>query len=41
VRETHRIFAGYTSRRADVTEVIELVGIDEKRRRKCEGTPLG
>jgi ABC-2 type transport system ATP-binding protein len=31
VRETHRIFAGYYERPRDVDEVIELVGLTEKR----------
>ena len=31
VRETHRIFAGYYARPRDVDEVIELVGLGEKR----------
>jgi ABC-2 type transport system ATP-binding protein len=31
VRETHRIFAGYYERPRDVDEVIELVGLSEKR----------
>ena len=31
VRETHRVFAGYYARPRDVDEVIELVGLDEKR----------
>jgi ABC-2 type transport system ATP-binding protein len=31
VAETHRIFAGYYERPRDVDEVIELVGLDEKR----------
>ena len=31
VRETHRIFAGYYERPRDVDEVIELVGLGEKR----------
>jgi ABC-2 type transport system ATP-binding protein len=31
VRETHRVFAGYYARPRDVDEVIELVGLEEKR----------
>jgi ABC-2 type transport system ATP-binding protein len=31
VRETHRIFAGYYERPRDVDEVVELVGLGEKR----------
>ena len=31
VRETHRLFAGYYERPRDVDEVIELVGLSEKR----------
>ena len=31
VRETHRIFAGYYEHPRDVDEVIELVGLEEKR----------
>jgi ABC-2 type transport system ATP-binding protein len=31
VRETHRLFAGYYERPRDVDEVIELVGLGEKR----------
>ncbi len=31
VRETHRIFAGYYEQARDVNEVIELVGLAEKR----------
>jgi ABC-2 type transport system ATP-binding protein len=31
VRETHKIFAGYYERPRDVDEVIELVGLTEKR----------
>jgi ABC-2 type transport system ATP-binding protein len=31
VRETHRVFAGYYTRPRDVDEVIELVGLTEKR----------
>jgi ABC-2 type transport system ATP-binding protein len=31
VRETHRMFAGYYERSRDVDEVIELVGLTEKR----------
>jgi ABC-2 type transport system ATP-binding protein len=31
VREVHRLFAGYYERSRDVDEVIELVGLDEKR----------
>jgi ABC-2 type transport system ATP-binding protein len=31
VRETHRLFAGYYSAPRDVDEVIQLVGLDEKR----------
>ena len=31
VRETHRLFAGYFANRRDVDEVIELVGLAEKR----------
>ena len=31
VRETHRVFAGYYRRPRDVDEVIELVGLEEKR----------
>jgi ABC-2 type transport system ATP-binding protein len=31
VAETHRIFAGYYERPRDVEEVIDLVGLDEKR----------
>jgi ABC-2 type transport system ATP-binding protein len=31
VRETHRIFAGYYEQARDVDEVIELVGLSEKR----------
>jgi ABC-2 type transport system ATP-binding protein len=31
VRETHRLFAGYYERPRDVDEVIELVGLQEKR----------
>src|ERR671938_1893947 len=31
VREVHRTFAGYYERPRDVDEVIELVGLDEKR----------
>ena len=31
VRETHRVFAGYYDRPRDVDEVIELVGLAEKR----------
>jgi ABC-2 type transport system ATP-binding protein len=31
VRETHRVFAGYYERSRDVDEVIELVGLVEKR----------
>jgi ABC-2 type transport system ATP-binding protein len=31
VRETHRVFAGYYERPRDIDEVIELVGLDEKR----------
>jgi ABC-2 type transport system ATP-binding protein len=31
VREVHRMFAGYYERPRDVDEVIELVGLDEKR----------
>jgi ABC-2 type transport system ATP-binding protein len=31
VRETHRIFAGYYSKPRDVDEVIELVGLTDKR----------
>jgi ABC-2 type transport system ATP-binding protein len=31
VAETHRVFAGYYSRSRDVDEVIELVGLEEKR----------
>src|SRR5579862_4524754 len=31
VRETHRLFAGYYERPRDVDEVIELVGLADKR----------
>jgi ABC-2 type transport system ATP-binding protein len=31
VRETHAVFAGYYRRRRDIDEVIELVGLKEKR----------
>jgi ABC-2 type transport system ATP-binding protein len=31
VRETHRLFAGYYARPRDVDEVVELVGLTEKR----------
>jgi ABC-2 type transport system ATP-binding protein len=31
VREVHRMFAGYYARRRDVDEVVELVGLSEKR----------
>jgi ABC-2 type transport system ATP-binding protein len=31
VREVHRMFAGYYARPRDVNDVIELVGLDEKR----------
>src|SRR5437879_5726888 len=31
VRETHRVFAGYYERPRDIDEVIELVGLTEKR----------
>ncbi len=31
VRETHRMFAGYYAQPRDVDEVIELVGLGEKR----------
>jgi ABC-2 type transport system ATP-binding protein len=31
VRETHRVFAGYYSRARDIDEVIDLVGLTEKR----------
>jgi ABC-2 type transport system ATP-binding protein len=31
VRETHRMFAGYYERPRDIDEVIELVGLSEKR----------
>ena len=31
VREVHRMFAGYYANPRDVDEVIELVGLDEKR----------
>ena len=36
VREVHRIFAGYYSRPRDVDEVIELVGLAEKRDAKVK-----
>jgi len=31
VREMHRVFAGYYARPRDIDEVVELVGLDEKR----------
>ena len=31
VRETHRVFAGYYARPRDIDEVIELVGLGEKK----------
>ena len=36
VRETHRIFAGYYEQARDVNEVIELVGLAEKRDAKVK-----
>jgi ABC-2 type transport system ATP-binding protein len=41
VREIHRIFAGYYERPRDVDEVIELVGLDEKREARVKSLSGG
>jgi len=41
VREVHRIFAGYYSHPRDVDEVVELVGLAEKRDQQVKGLSGG